>query len=82
MTLYVLAFLNGNYKTKDRAHFQRRNSMLSKLECEYVFSEYSFFLENQGVLSELSEVYRGKWNVIIIPIFGGFTGNSEELKGL
>lgn len=56
--------------------------MLSKLECEYVFSEYSFFLENQGVLSELSEVYRGKWNVIIIPIFGGFTGNSEELKGL
>lgn len=77
VTLCVLASLNGNYKTKDSFF-----SVLSKLECEYVFSVYSFFLENQGVLSELSKVYRGKWSVIIISMFRGFTGNSEELKGL
>lgn len=43
--------LNGKYKTKDRACFLERPSVLSKLEWEDIISIYSFFLENQGVLS-------------------------------
>lgn len=46
----------------------------------YVLPVYSCFLENQWILLELSEIYRGEWDVIITPIFRGFAGNSAGLK--